>query len=149
MVIHRTGLFRLDGTGFSCSTVMQPMGGPVIPPPAAAYAGAGPVAGGTGPNHTPNVYVVPLDDQPEHWLRLMGEARLVMPGVGDPSRARHSGGVRHPDHAHVRLGGSISWAGPPHPHVRAHMDWLRGLSDEQLILHLAGSGAFDLPGGTS
>lgn len=95
-------------------------------------------------------YIVGMDDAIDHWLRFLAEdfyeAHLdpTLRSHGRTDGLRHSGGVPHPDHAHLYLGGTFSWDHAPHPLVQQTHAHLAALDPLVLIQHFHGplQGAF-------
>ena len=71
----------------------------------------------------PPLYARGMDDDLEHWCRLVAEVELgqhpdaALRAHANHQRLRHTGGIQHPQVAHVRVGGTLAWTEDSHPWV--------------------------------
>ena len=110
-VMHRYGIFRLDGTAFGLGDQHNTRAGWLPVPGSVHYD--------DGQDDAFDTYIVPMDDHREDWARLLGEDALRGGRGGDPARLTHSGGTVHPDWPHVQMGGAFTWSEPVTPEVDA------------------------------
>lgn len=104
--LHRYGVFRRsDGTCAHFGSIAW-AGSPALPIP---QTGASPKGAAE------DFYIVSMDDDVDHWLRLAAED--ITP-QGAVEHLRHAGGAPHPEHAHLHLGGTFTWDAAAHPHVQ-------------------------------
>jgi len=133
--IHRYGLFRPDGTAIGPASRVV-VGSADLDTPSQT------IHGGHDRDGVPVACLhVPLDDRPDEWTRLAAEHHHADSGEGEPHGLTITGATPHPVHAHVLLGGDLTWGHDPAPAIGERVAWLSGLDDDALMAHLCGPDA--------